>query len=131
MIDGERIKQRAKRIRPLLLPLVFYIGFLALAVARAPDMESSFWRYTVALLPMIPGLFLTFGILRAVSSLDEMERRILLEATAFAFILTLILMLSFGLLKLAGVPWPSPVIISAVMCFLLLIGKLRGNRRYR
>ena len=131
MIDGQRIKQRAQRIRPLLLPLVLYIGFLALAVARVPGMESSFWRYTLALLPMAPGLFLTLGILRAVASLDEMERRILLEAAAFGFILTLILLLSVGLLGLAGMEQPSPVIISAVMCFLLLIGKLLGNRRYR
>ena len=131
MIDGKRIKQRAQRIRPLLAPLALYIGLLALAGVWAPNMENSLWRYVVALLPLIPGLFLAFGIVRVTSKIDEMERRILLEAVAFSFIFTLILLLSFGLLGLVGIPQPSPIIISAIMCFLLLIGKLWGNWRYR
>lgn len=131
MIDGKRIKQRAQRIRPLLVPLVLYIGTLALAVSWAPNMENSPWRYVVALLPLIPGLFLTIGVVRVTSQVDEMERRILLEAVAFSFIFTLILLLSFGLLGLVGVPQPSPIIIAAMMCFLLLFGKLWGNWRYR
>ena len=131
MIDEQRIKERAKRIRPLLVPLVLYIGLLALAVSWAPNMKVSPWRYVVALLPLIPGLFLTFGIVRITSQIDEMERRILFEAVSFSFIFTLILLLSSGLLGLVGMPQPSPVIISAVMCFLLVIGKLWGNWRYR
>lgn len=131
MIDPQRIKQRAQRIRPLLIPLILYIGLLALAVSWAPSMEHSVWRYVVALLPMIPGLFLTFGIIRVTSKIDEMERRILLEAVAFSFILTLILLLSFGLLGLVGVPQPSTIIIVSIMCMLLVVGKLWGNWRYR
>jgi hypothetical protein len=94
-------------------------------------METSPWRYVVALLPMIPGLFLTFGIVQVSSGLDEMENRILLEAVAFSFFFTLILLLSFGLLGLVGVPQPSPIYIALVMSVLLVIGKLWGNWRYR
>jgi len=131
MIDGGRIKKRAERIRPLLVPLVLYIGLLAVAVSQAPKMEASIWRYLVALLPMIPGLFLAFGIVRVTSKIDEMERRILLEAVAFSFIFTLILLLSFGLLGLVGVPQPSSINIVFIMCMLLVVGKLWGNWRYR
>lgn len=131
MIDSKRIKHRARLIRPLLVPLVLYIGFLAVAVATVPDMAPSPWRYVVALLPMIPGLFLAFGIVRIFAQIDEMERRILLEAVAFSFIFTLIFLLSVGLLGLAGVPQPSPIIIAALMCFLLLIGKFWTNWRYK
>jgi hypothetical protein len=131
MFDRQRIKKRAQRIRPLLLPLILYLGLLALAVSWAPNMEASPWRYVVALLPMIPGLFLAFGVVRVSSSLDEMENRILLEAAAFSFFFTLILLFSFGLLGLVGVSQPSPINIATVMCFLLVIGKLWGNRRYR
>ena len=94
MIDRQRIKQRAQRIRPLLIPLILYIGLLTVAVFIAPNMEPSMWRYLVALLPMIPGLFLALGIVKVSSQLDEMENRILLEAVAFSFIVTLILLLS-------------------------------------
>jgi len=131
MIDIERIKQRAQRIRPLLIPLILYIGLLAVAVSWAPSMDPSIWRYVVALLPMIPGLFLAFGVVRVTSKIDEMERRILLEAVAFSFIFTLILLLSFGLLGLVGVPEPSSINILFIMCMLLIVGKLWGNWRYR
>jgi peptidoglycan/LPS O-acetylase OafA/YrhL len=131
MFDPQRIKQRAQFIRPLLLPLILYLGLLAIAVTWAPDMQPSVWRYFVALLPMIPGLFLAFGILRVSTKIDEMERRILHEAVAFSFIFTLILLLSFGLLGLVGVQQPSAIVIVAVMCMLLIVGKLWGNWRYR
>ena len=131
MFDRQRIKQRAQRMRPLLAPLILYLGLLALAVSWAPNMETSPWRYVVALLPMPPGLFLAFRIVQASSRLDEMENRILLEAVAFSFFFTLILLFSSGLLGLVGVPQPSPINIASVMCFLLVIGKLWGNWRYR
>jgi hypothetical protein len=131
MIDGTRIKQRAKRIRPLLIPLVLYMGLLAVAVSWAPKMETTFWGYVIALLPMVPGLFLAVGIVRISGTLDEMERRIMLEAAAFSFIFTLILLLSFALLGLVGVPQPSNTWIVFIMCMLLIVGKLWGNWRYR
>jgi len=130
MIDSKSIKRRAKLIRPLLIPLILYMGLLLVAVKYAPDTASP-WRYVLALLPMVPGIFLTLGIVNATTKIDDLERRILLEAAAFSFIFTLILLLSFGLLGLVGVPSPSPIIMAAVMCFLLVIGKFWGNWKYR
>ena len=131
MFDRQRMRKRAQRIRSLLVPLILYLGLLALAVLWVPKMETSPWRYVVAMLPMVPGLLLAFGIVRVSSRLDEMENRILLEAVAFSFVATLILLLSFGLLGLTGVPQPSPINTVFVMCVLLVIGKLWGNWRYR
>ena len=131
MIDKDRIKQRVQYIRPLIIPFIIYIGFLALAVSQAPKLEASVWGYLVALLPMIPGLYLAFGLVRITTKIDEMERRILLEAVAFSFIFTLILLLSFGLLGLVGIPQPSNINIVFIMCMLLVIGKFWGNWRYR
>lgn len=131
MIEGKRIKERAKLIRPLLIPMVLYLGLLAAAVTWAPILDDSIWGYIIALLPLIPGLFLTFGIVRVTTQIDEMERRIILEAAAFSFIFTLILLLSFALLGLVGVPQPSNTWIVFIMCMLLVIGKLWGNWRYR
>lgn len=131
MIDRERIIQRAKLIRPLVAPLVLYIGFLAFAVSQASKIQNAVWRYTVALLPMIPGIAIAIGIVRLGAKLDEMERRILLESAAFSFIFTLLLMLSLGLLGLAGGPELSNPMIVMIMCLLLVIGKLWGNWRYR
>jgi hypothetical protein len=131
VFDRQRMRKWAQRIRPLLVPLILYLGLLALAVVWVPKMEISPWRYAVAVLPMVPGLFLASGIVRASSRLDEMENRILLEAVAFSFISTLILLLSFGLLGLTGVTQPRPIHTVSIMCGLLVIGKLWGNWRYR
>ena len=131
MIDLERIKERAKLIRPLLIPLILYIGLLAFAVNWVPENEASPWRYFVALLPMLPGLFLVFGILHLIRKLDEMERRIILEAAGFSFVFTLFWLLSQGLLGLAGVAQPRSIYVVMVMCLTLVIGKLIGNWRYR
>jgi hypothetical protein len=131
MIDSQRIKERAKLIRPLLIPLILYLGLLVVAVSWAPNLEGSPWGYVVALFPLIPGLFLTFGVVRVTSKIDEMERRIILEAVAFGFIFTLLLLLSFALLGLVGVPQPGNPWIVAIMCFSVVFGKLWGNWRYR
>ncbi|HBY07377.1 MAG TPA: hypothetical protein DEH22_06165 [Chloroflexi bacterium] len=131
MIDKERIKQRSKRMRPVFVPLILYIGLLVVAVSWAPQLEGSPWGYVVALLPMIPGFFIAYGIVRMTAQIDEMERRILLEAAAFGFIFTMILLLSFALLGLVGVPQPSNTWVVFIMSMLLVIGKLWGNWRYR
>lgn len=131
MIERERIKKRAKLIRPLVVPLVLYVGFLALAVSWVPKFQNEILRYLVALLPMLPGFAIALGIVRLSAKLDEMERRILLESAAFSFILSLLLMLSLGLLKLAGGPQLSSPIIVSIMCLLLVMGKFWGNWRYR
>ena len=131
MIDRERIKQRARLIRPLFVPLVLYIGLLTVTVFLAPSLEAPLWRYIVALLPMIPGLFIAVGLVRVIGKLDELERQILLEAAAFGFIFTLILLLSFVLLEIAGVAQPSTASIMITMTILLMIGKFWGNWRHR
>ena len=131
MIERERIKQRAKLMRPLLVPLGLYIGFLVLTVSWAPQIASIFWRYVVVLLPMIPGIVVALGIIRLSSKLDEMERRILLESVAFSFILSWLLLLSLGLLELVGGPQLSSINIVLVMSILLVVGKFWGNWRYR
>jgi hypothetical protein len=131
MFDLQRIKQRAQRMRTVFVPLILYIGLLVVAVTWAPKFEGSPWGYMIALLPMIPGVFIAYGIVRMTTQLDEMERRILLEAAAFGFIFTLILLLSFSLLGLVGVPQPSNTWTVFIMAMLLVIGKLWGNWRYR
>ena len=130
MIESRRIKQRAKLARPLLTPLILNIGLLAAAVWWTPRIETA-WRYVVALLPMVPVLFLVFRLARVATMLDDLERRILLEAAAFSFIFTLFLLLGFGLLGLVGVAQPSAIVVVAMMCFFLVIGKFWGNWKYR
>lgn len=58
-------------------------------------------RIVVALLPAIPFAFFLWMFVRNIAQMDEMERRIQMEAMAFAFPLSIFLLMVLGLLQLA------------------------------
>jgi len=127
----ERIKERLPLMRLLFVPLIFYIGLLAFAMGWLEANPVSAWRYPVALIPMVPGLFLVIGLVRAIGKLDELARKILLESMVFAFALTLILTMGLGLLGFAGLTSPNPIYIAFFMSLAWLVGKLWISRRYQ
>lgn len=59
------------------------------------------WRIVVALAPMVPFTFFLALILAGTRSMDELQRRIQLEALAIAFPLAMLLFMLLGLLELA------------------------------
>ena len=126
----ERARARAKLIRPLLIPLVLYIGTIVFSMIWLESNPGSSWRYAVALTPMLPGIWIAIGVVRAIQKLDEMERLVLLEGIAVSFMGTLILVLSLGFLQIAGFPPVSGVYIGFFMVVLWLVAKLAIHRRY-
>lgn len=126
----ERFKARAKLIRPLLFPFMFYIGLLAFSINWLGRHSDSPWRYAVALTPMLPGFWIALGVVQAIRRLDELERRILLEALSVSFMGTFILVLSLGLLKIAGLPAVNGAYIALFMAVLWLVAKLLIHRKY-
>ena len=127
----ERIKERLPLIRPLFVPLILYIGLLAFAMNWLDGNPELTWRFPVALLPMVPGLFLVVGLVRAIGRLDELARKILLESMVFAFALTLILTMGLGLLGIAGLTPPNTIYIALFMSLAWLAGKFWITRRYQ
>lgn len=88
-------------------------------------------RIYVALLPMIPGVFLASGAIWAIFSLDELKRKILLEGMAISFMATLILVNNFGMLGVAGMEQLNGTIIGLVMAVLWVVGKGLAMKRYQ
>jgi len=127
----ERMKERAKLVRPLLVPLVFYIGFLAFSFGWLEENLTSPWRIVVALLPMFPGVFISLGIGKAIQQVDEMERIILQKGMAFSFAATLLLLITMGLLERAGVEQLGSIYIALFMIIVWLLAKLWGHWRYQ
>jgi hypothetical protein len=126
----ERAKSRVKLIRPLLIPLVLYIGLLVVGLNWLDDHPDSAWRYGVALTPMLPGIWLAVGVVQAIQKLDELDRRILLEGMAMSFMGTLVLVLSLGFLQMAGFPPLNGAYIGFFMVLLWLVAKLLIHRKY-
>ena len=126
----ERMRERARLVRPLILPFILYLLFLVVSTNWLEANPHVPWRAAVALVPMIPGVYIALGIVRAILQLDEMQRRILLEGIAVSFAGTFVLVTSFGLLGFADVPQLNGSYISLFMALLWLVGKLWAARRY-
>jgi hypothetical protein len=127
----ERAKERLPLIRPLLVPFALYLVLLVVSINWVEALSTSPWRYPVALLPLLPGIFLAMGILRAIRKLDDLARKNLLEGMAISFALTLVFTLSLGFLGFAGLAQPNAAYITLFMAVTWLIGKLISARRYQ
>ena len=126
----DRIKRRSKLLKPMLVPLMLYIGALVIMVTWLETVSSG-WKYALALLPVLPAIFIALGVIKAINQLDELERTIMLEAAAFSLLITTLGLMVFGFLKQVGVEQPTAPFIILFMMLMWLIGKLRGNRKYK
>ena len=121
----------------LLLAVIGLAWLLAYFVARMllKHAEMEAWlRVTVALVP-VPffALFLVLFI-RGIRSMDELQRRIQLEALAVAFPLTVLLLMTLGLLERAiELPFEdwSYAHVWAYLPLLYFVGICVAARRYR
>lgn len=91
-------------------------------------------RVGVVLLPLLPGLLYVLSIWRWMQGLDELQRRLQLEAVCFAALCMLLITLTTDLLRMAGETarmsfgWEG---YFAFTFFLYALGLARANRRYR
>jgi hypothetical protein len=88
-------------------------------------------RTLVALTPLVPATFALFAYLRFLSRMDELGRRIQLEALAFGFGATGMLTFAYGFLENAGYPQLSYIWVFPLMLMLWGIGGAIASYRYR
>ena len=107
------------------------------AVARGlleTTIEPRSLRIAIALLPVPFFVWWLWTWMKGVSRMDELERRIELEALAFAFPIAVVLLMTLGLLDLAMPLSPddwSPRHVWAMMPALYFMGLWRAKRRYQ
>ena len=89
------------------------------------------WRLPFALAPMVPLIFTLVAFVRYLDRMDELQRRIQLEAMAFAFGGTALLTFGYGFLQLVGFPQQSWFFVWPIMGVLWMVGKARADRRYK
>ncbi len=114
----------------LLVAVLVGTAFLAGNPATRIIVDSS-WRYLIIPLPVIPVIYGVLVFVRACGDLDELQRRIQLEAFALALGATGILTFTYGYLELAGLPHINPIVILPLMAFLWGVGMVVAGRRYR
>ena len=92
--------------------------------------EHTSLGYAIAFLPIIPSALALWAFMRMFRGLDELQRRIQLEAVAFSFLATCLITLTWAFQKNAGLPrfdvsWVAPLLIA-----LWGIGVGIAKRRY-
>lgn len=127
----------APKTGPLSRPAPWVIAWMvaffgARFVMEAPSAPT--WiRILAALAPTPIAAAALLSILRSARDLDELEKRIQLEALAFAFVLSMLLLMTLGLMELAITlnrnDW-SYRHVWAMLPTLYLAGLVLARRRY-
>jgi hypothetical protein len=120
---------RRRYNRDLATATAAYLGVLIAALTILKAYPDVWWRYPVALAPMVPCVGIVRAILRYLRGADELQRRIELEALAFAFAAGS-LVLSYGFLQIVGLPDVSWMAVWPVLAGCWIVGKWLAQRRY-
>jgi hypothetical protein len=115
----------------LVLSGVVFLFVLLVAIYLLENEPRDTFSMVIAFAPAIPGLFFFVFMADAISRLDELQRRIQVEAIAIGFGISLLLTMVYGLLGLAGLPQASWLYVSFIMIFSWLVGKLWIRWKYR
>jgi len=117
--------------RRIIVGMLGYAVVLMLAVTFVKAYPQSPWRYVVMLLPILPAMWSLVGVMKFLRAMDEMQRRVHMEGVAFAFLVTVVLAFSYGLLERAGMPNIPTIWVASLMIFLWGVGNYIAARRYR
>jgi hypothetical protein len=110
--------------------LIYAVVLLVSVFLTNHGPSSAWWRIPLALAPLIPIFFALRAFLHFFSRLDELQRRIQLEALALSFGVTCVVTWSYGLLEYVGFPDVSWIWVPFFMLLLWSIGVHIASRRY-
>jgi peptidoglycan/LPS O-acetylase OafA/YrhL len=103
---------------------------LSITVLNSISHDSAI-RPLIALSPMIPGAFVVVAVVRQMGRMDELQRRMLLEALSIAFAGTALITFSYGFLENVGFPHISWFAVWPLMAVLWIVGNAIAHWRYR
>lgn len=84
--------------------ILAYLMVLAGAVTAVQANPDAGWRYYVALLPAIPAALVIWLIVRQLARMDEVQKRIQVQAIGFSMAATALLTFAYGFLEAVGMP---------------------------
>ena len=118
--------------RESLKAMIAYVVVLLVSVSLLKQGPSeAWWRIPLALTPIIPIVFALRAFLRFYHRIDELQKRIQLEAFALSFGVTCIVTFSYGLLENAGFPALNWTWVPTFMLVSWAIGSaIAALRRY-
>ena len=107
-----------------------YVAAVLVSVQLTPSVDPTF-RALFVLIPLVPSGFALRAYLRYLGRMDELGRRIQLEALAIGFGAAGMLTFAYGFLENAGFPQLSYVFVLPLMILFWGIGGVIATRRYQ
>jgi hypothetical protein len=113
-----------------------FLAYLMVVVGCATVVQANQaaqWRYYVALLPVVPAGLVIWLFVRALARLDEVQKRIQIQAFGFALGATALLTFGYGFLEGVGLPHLNWTLILPLITLLWAAGNLTLvlRQRYR
>ena len=98
-------------------------------VSKPPRADAA--HVAAAVIPLVPLFLALFETFRAVRAMDELQRRIHVDALLLALLGTIAIVLGVGLLQfIAGIPLFGVFWLWIPICLLYALGVHLGRRRY-
>jgi len=126
------MNQAAKRYaREFTITMIAYVAIIIVSRLTLNNIGDSPWRFPIAVLPIIPVVFLIAAFMRYLAGIDELQQKIQLQAIGFAAGTTGLLTFAYGFLELVGFPQFSTFFIFPMMIMLWGLGLFYFTRRYQ
>jgi hypothetical protein len=113
------------------LAMLAYLMVLVGSVTVLEANPNAAWRYVVAVLPVFPAGLVLWVFIRALSRLDEMQKRIQMQAFGFSLGATALLTFGYGFLEGVGMPHLNWTFVLPLMALLWGLGTAIFSLRYR
>lgn len=113
------------------LAMLAYLMILVGSVTVLQSNPNASWRYVVAVLPVVPAALVLSIFVRALTHLDEMQKRIQMQAFGFSLGATALLTFGYGFLEGVGLPHLSWTFVLPLMAILWGVGTAIFTLRYR
>jgi hypothetical protein len=121
-------------LREFIYSMIAYIITLSISLIGLGflgDYPLNAARFIVALMPVVPIIFMILSFLKYLNGIDELQQRIQLLAIGFAAGVTSLLTFSYGFLENMGFPPISLLWVFPVMILLWGLGLAFISRRYQ
>ena len=85
-----------------LIAAIAWVGtyFVSRMILKTPELEQT-TKIVIALIPALPAALFLLAFMKNIKQLDELHQKVQMEALAFAFPLSIFLLMFLGLLQLA------------------------------
>ena len=110
----------------------FYVVLLIASISILTNVElPKVAQIVIALIPVVPTIFVLIAVMRALRDSDELQQKIQLQAVTFSAIVTGLITFSYGFLENVGFPHFPTLFVFPLLFALRGIGAGIFSRKYQ